>query len=69
MVNKAPPGYDYDDLKNQIEKTFSAPLTGILPLDYEVATNASKDLFSLSAPNHKWSQELRKVAEAILAVP
>lgn len=69
MVNKAPPGYDYDDLRKQIESTFSAPLTGILPLDYEVATNASKDLFSLSSPEHEWSKGIREVAEAILAVP
>lgn len=68
MVNKAPPGYDYDDLTQQIESTFKAPLTGIMPLDYEVALNASKDLFSLSSPDHAWSQGLRKVAEAILSV-
>lgn len=69
MVNKAPPGYDYDDLREQIESTFKAQLTGIMPLDYEVATNASKDLFSLSSPDHPWSQGLRKVADAILSVP
>jgi septum site-determining protein MinD len=68
MVNKAVPGYDYDDLKEQIEGAYRAPLTGILPLNFELAKNASKDLFSLSAPGHPWSQELRKVTEAILSV-
>jgi len=68
MVNKAVPGYDYDDLKQQIEGAFSAPLTGILPLNFELANNASKDLFSLSNPDHDWSAELRKVSEAILSV-
>jgi len=68
MVNKAVPGYDYDDLKEQIEGAYQAPLTGILPLNFELAKNASKDLFSLSDPEHPWSQELRKVTEAILSV-
>jgi septum site-determining protein MinD len=68
MVNKAVPGYDYDDLKEQIESAYQAPLTGILPLNFELASNASKDLFSLSDPEHAWSRELRKVTEAILSV-
>jgi MinD-like ATPase involved in chromosome partitioning or flagellar assembly len=68
MVNKAVPGYDYDDLKEQIESAYKTSLTGILPLNFELANNASKDLFSLSNPRHPWSQELRKVTEAILSV-
>ena len=69
MVNKAVPDrYDYADLKQQIEKTYGAPLTGILPLSFDIADNASKDLFSLADPNHAWSKELRKVAAAILEV-
>ncbi len=69
MVNKAVPNkYDYQDLKAQIEKTYAAPLTGILPLSFDMADNASKDLFSLAYPDHAWSKELRKVAEAVLKV-
>jgi len=68
MVNKAVPGkYDYDDLKKQIEETFGAPLTGILPLNFDIADNASKDLFSLVHPEHDWSKGLRGVAQAVLA--
>ena len=68
MVNKAIPGHDYEDLKEQIEGAYKAPLTGILPLNFELADNASKDLFALSNPGHPWSQELRKITEAILSV-
>lgn len=68
MVNKAVPGkYDYADLKAQVEKLFDAPLTGILPLNFEIADNASKDLFSLRFPDHEWSKGLRKVTEAVLS--
>jgi septum site-determining protein MinD len=70
MVNKAVPGkYNYDDLKAEVEKLFKAPLTGILPLNFEIADNASKDLFSLCYPDHEWSKGLRGVAEAVLSVP
>lgn len=69
MVNKAvPKTYNYEELKKMIEDVYHAPLTGILPLNFELADNASKDLFSLRFPDHPWSQELRKVAAAILEV-
>jgi septum site-determining protein MinD len=70
VVNKAVPGkYDYDDLKAKVEKLYVAPLTGILPLNFEIADNASRDLFSLCYPDHEWSKGLRGVAEAVLSVP
>ena len=69
MVNKAVPNtYDYDDLKSLVENNYKAPLKGILPLNFELADNASKDLFSLRFPDHAWSKELVKVAAAILEV-
>jgi MinD-like ATPase involved in chromosome partitioning or flagellar assembly len=69
MVNKAVPNrYDYDDLKAQIEARFKARLTGILPLNFDIADNASKDIFSLAYPDHPWSKGLVGVAEAILEV-
>lgn len=69
MVNKAVPNkYDYADLKQQIESSYGAPLTGILPLSFDIADNASKDIFSLQFPEHPWSRELAKVADAILAI-
>jgi len=69
VVNKAVPGYDYDDLKDQIESTYKAPLACILPLNFELADNASKDLFALKYPQHPWSAELQKITEVILSVP
>jgi hypothetical protein len=56
VVNKAVPGYDYEDLKSQIESAYQAPLACILPLNFELADNASKDLFSLKYPQHPWSR-------------
>lgn len=68
IVNKAIPDHDKRNLKEQVESAYNAPLTGILPLNFELADNGSKDLFVLSNPDHVWSQELRKVTDAILSV-
>ncbi len=68
MMNKGLPKYDFADLRKQIEDRFHAPVAGILPLSFEVAENASQDIFSLRYPDHAWSQALRGVAEAVLAI-
>jgi MinD-like ATPase involved in chromosome partitioning or flagellar assembly len=68
MVNKAVPKYDFNNIKKQIEDTFKASVAGVLPLSFDLADNASKDLFSLRYPDHDWSKALRGVADVILAV-
>ncbi len=68
MVNKALPKYDSVELKKEIETQFNAPVAGVLPLSFDIAENASSDLFSLRFPDHEWSKGLRGVADAILAV-
>jgi len=68
MVNKALPKYDFAVLKNDIQTKFNAPVAGILPLSFDMADNASNDLFSLRFPDHDWSIALREVAQAVLAI-
>jgi len=68
MVNKSLPKYDPAELRALIESNYHAPLVGILPLSFDMADNASKDIFSLAFPDHPWSKELRKVAEAVLKI-
>ncbi len=67
MVNKAIPKYDFNEIKKQIEDTFKAPVAGVLPLSFDLADNASRDLFSLRYPDHDWSKALKGVAGTILA--
>lgn len=67
LVNKALPKLDRADIKARFESEFQAPVAGILPLTFDLAENASKDLFSLSRPNHEWSVALRDVAETVLS--
>ena len=68
MVNKALPKYDFQALKKEIAGMFNAQVAGVLPLTFDLADNASNDLFSLSMPDHEWSRALVEVAEAVLAL-
>ncbi|MGB8981335.1 MAG: MinD/ParA family protein [Anaerolineales bacterium] len=68
MVNKGLPKYDFADLRQQIEDRFHAPVAGVLPLSFDLADNASRDIFSLRYPDHEWSKALRGVAETVLAI-
>jgi septum site-determining protein MinD len=68
MVNKALPKYDPAEIKKEIEAQFQATVAGVLPLSFDMAENASSDLFSLRYPEHEWSKGLREVAKAILEV-
>jgi len=66
--NKAVPKYDFDDIKKQIEDKFHAPVASILPLSFDLADNASRDIFSLQYPDHEWSKALRKVVDMVMVV-
>lgn len=65
MVNKVPRGIDTDDLREQMTAAYAAETAAILPLAEEVVQNASGGLFSLTNPDHPWSQQIRGVAERL----
>lgn len=67
VINKALPKYDPAAIKQEVEQRFHAPVAGVLPLSFDMAENASRDLFSLRFPDHPWSVALRQVADAVLA--
>ena len=62
VVNKVPSGIDTADLRNQMQAAYSAETAAILPLSEEVVQNASGGLFSLTHPNHPWSEQIREIA-------
>ena len=66
-INKALPKYDPAAIKQEVEQRFHAPVAGVLPLSFDMAENASRDLFSLRFPDHLWSVALRQVADAVLS--
>jgi len=66
MVNKALPKYDFAEIKKDIEEQFQAVVTSVLPLSFDMAENASRDLFSLCYPDHEWSKALKNIVPYIL---
>jgi MinD-like ATPase involved in chromosome partitioning or flagellar assembly len=67
IVNKALMRYDFAKLKTDIEATYGAPVSGVLPLSEDVAFNASNNIFCALNPDHLWSQTVRAIAEDILS--
>ncbi|MBE9205007.1 MinD/ParA family protein [Nostoc sp. LEGE 06077] len=66
LINKALPVLDFDALKQQVEKTYNAPVAGVLPLSEELMQLASSDLFCLRHPEHPLSYVMDKVAKMIM---
>ena len=66
LINKALPALDFDALQQQVEKTYNAPLAGILPLAEEMMQMASSDIFCLRFPDHPLSKIMEKVAQMLI---
>ena len=67
IVNKVPSGVDLDDLRSQMTAAYAAETAAILPLSEEVVQNASAGLFSLTTPDHPWSEQIRSIAARLTA--
>jgi MinD-like ATPase involved in chromosome partitioning or flagellar assembly len=68
VVNKALIRYDFGQIRELVERTYSATVAGVLPLTEDMVDMQSADIFSLRHPSHPWSQAMRGVAEMILNV-
>jgi len=67
VVNKVLPKLDFENLKQQVQATYNAPVAGILPVSEEMIELGSAGLFSLAYPDHPYSQGVREVAAQILS--
>jgi MinD-like ATPase involved in chromosome partitioning or flagellar assembly len=68
LVNKVVNSIDSDDLKRQIENTYSTPVAGIFPVSEEMILLGSNGIFCQEYPHHNWTKNLMKVVEIILQV-
>ncbi|WP_165230698.1 MinD/ParA family ATP-binding protein [Aquisphaera insulae] len=66
LINKVPPGVDWDRLRVQAESAFRAPVIGMLPLDADMARLASESIFAVRHPTHSITQGLAQVAARML---
>jgi len=65
VVNKVPSTVDANDLRQQMDAAYGAPTAAVMPLSEELVINASSGLFSVSHPDHPWSQGIRDIAASL----
>ncbi|MCP4142317.1 MAG: MinD/ParA family protein [Chloroflexi bacterium] len=67
LVNKTPKVFDFDDVRERVEKTYGCDVAAILPHSDEMMALASSDIFALRYPEHEITQGLEKVIDRIQA--
>ncbi|MFB2876319.1 MinD/ParA family protein [Floridanema aerugineum] len=66
IINKVLKEYDFEDLRQQVEQTYKAPVVGILPESEDMLKLASSSIFCLKYPEHPVSQAVEKIAQKIV---
>lgn len=67
VVNRILQNADFEVLRQQIQTTYDTPVVGLLPNCDEMMQLASSDLFYLCYPDHPLSQEIKVVAQRVMA--
>jgi septum site-determining protein MinD len=67
IVNKVPSGFDFGDVKTQVEQTYNCKVGAILPHSDEMMTLASAGIFVLRYPDHPITKSLREVAALLIS--
>lgn len=66
VVNKIPEVFDFDQIKEMVEKTYSAPVAGLLGHSDEMMILGSAKLFVLEYPDHPVTETLGQIVDHIL---
>lgn len=67
VVNKAPTVFDFDQLKQRVEETYDAQVSGVLPHSDEMMVLASSGIFSMKYPEHGLTKVVENIARDIMA--
>jgi septum site-determining protein MinD len=65
LVNKVPSNADMQQLAQDVTNAYQTEVAGLLPLSEDLVSNASGGLFSMTSPDHPWSQTIGNVAARI----
>jgi len=65
VVNKVPAALDAEAVRREVEKTYGAPVAGVLPLSEDMVELGSSGLFTLRFPEHQWSTEVQAIARQL----
>jgi MinD-like ATPase involved in chromosome partitioning or flagellar assembly len=66
VINKAPEVFDFDQLKRDMEATYSCNVAAVLPHSDEMMILAGKGIFALHYPDHPLTQKVRHVADVLM---
>ena len=66
VVNKVPDGTDHSALRERVTEMYGATVGAVLPLNLEIARMASAGIFTNRFPDHPFSIELKKLAQALI---
>jgi MinD-like ATPase involved in chromosome partitioning or flagellar assembly len=67
VVNMALSSYDLDALRRDVEAAYDCPVAAVLPLSEDVALAASSQIFSITSPDHVFSDGIRSIVAAVEA--
>jgi MinD-like ATPase involved in chromosome partitioning or flagellar assembly len=67
LVNKVPPLFDMNDVKQRVEKTYNCEVAAVIPHSDELMTLASAGIFSNKYPDHLVTKIYQKLVDRILA--
>ncbi len=67
VVNKVPPEYDLADIRRKVEDAYQCEVSTLLPLSFDVAQNASSDIYCVKFPNAAFSAGIQVIAKGLTA--
>ncbi|MEA2640610.1 MAG: hypothetical protein QOF51_2004 [Chloroflexota bacterium] len=67
VVNKVLESFDFAVVGQQVARTYNAEVAGVLPNSDDIVRLASGDVFCLRFPEHRWSREIARIADMVVA--
>jgi MinD-like ATPase involved in chromosome partitioning or flagellar assembly len=67
LVNKVPPMFNMDDVKQRVEKTYNCEVAAVIPHSDDLMTLSSAGIFSNRYPDHPITKIYQKLADRVLA--
>jgi septum site-determining protein MinD len=67
LVNKTPPDFDPDEVRERVEKAYDCEVTAVLPHADELMSLSSAAIFALRYPDHPVTDLYRQVAARLTA--
>lgn len=65
VLNKVLPSFNFEALRQQVQKTYDTKVAGILPVTEEMFHLGSSDIFCLHYPEHYWTQQIGALAKLL----